>query len=161
MRFRLALSLSVAAVALSGCVPDLSPWEVGRGPRVVDAGRLPEGACTRSLFGNAVSGTSSTCFFDERVSGGTGVLEYECGGGQARITFGEHLFVGTYSAGFVDVFLSTSYMHDVGRCDWITEQRITGLVDEGRLDYAYDEAPAPGQSGCAGPCAGSAIIDVR
>lgn len=159
MTWRAVIGLTVVCLLSTGCVPDLSPWEVQRGPFLGDGGPPPTGTCSRALFGNAISGSSGGCYFDEQITGEDGWLEYPCEGGAARVTFGEHVYTGSYAEGVVDVSLSTRYPY--GGCDWITQQRITGSPTAGRLDYSYYEMLAPGQSGCGSPCTGSAVIDVR
>lgn len=113
--------------------------------------------CTLRLQVHQTRGAEG-CFIDERVTRAPGELRYACGDGPATATFGPSTFVGEVRGGVASLRLATAFHFSDG-CDWRTEQTISGPVAAASFAYAYREFPAPGQRGCARPCAARA--DVR
>lgn len=114
--------------------------------------------CTAKLAAGLPQ-TQPGCFIDERVTGTSGTLTYNCDGGRATADLGRGAFSGTVKAGNVDVALRTQYKFSDG-CIWISKQRMTGTIGSGSLSYSYEEAPAAGQRGCATACTASASVEV-
>jgi hypothetical protein len=169
-------ALNVTARAVDGgSAPDApaprrdAGSDAGPGPRA-DAGppspRCPPGVplgrgphCVAALFVTSVTRSSSVCFVDLALrESQTARLEYDCGGGGARLVAPDgRAFSGTFDGSRVEVCFGTEFdwMDD---CRWSSAQRITGNVAEGMLEMTYTEAPIAGIN-CFMPC--SAVGDIR
>lgn len=116
--------------------------------------------CVADIRMRPIKPDSSTCFIDARVRDKGGELTFPCRGGDAEARFPGAHFRGRVSGGELDVSLQTTFDFEDG-CRWVSEQHIRGSVLGADLDYAYTEAPAPGQSGCASACTARAKVAVR
>lgn len=140
---------AVAALALGLLCADRDARSQARR---VDAGT----ACTLRLQVRQTRGAEG-CFIDERVTRAPGELRYPCGDGEASAIFGPSVFAGRVTNGVAALRLSTGFHFSDG-CDWRTDQRIDGPISAATFTYQYRESPAPGQRGCARPCAAEATV---
>ena len=117
-------------------------------------------ACTSTLMVQPPR-LRSSCVIDERVTSQPGTLTYSCNGnGVATADFGASRFQGTVQGGSVDLTLITQFTFS-DHCNWQSLQHIRGTLAGGQLTYTYEEAPIPGQRGCAPACTTSTSVTVR
>lgn len=116
-------------------------------------------ACSATLVVQAPR-IRSSCTIDERVTRAPGILTYACSGGGAIADFGASRFQGTVQGGVVELTLITQFEF-TDHCHWQSLQRIRGTLATGLLVYTYEEAPVPGQRGCAQACTTSTPVQVR
>ena len=116
--------------------------------------------CAADIYVTSITSDPLGCFLDVRVRDEAGELTFPCEGGDAQARFPHVYFRGRASGDVVDLTLQTTFDF-VDGCRWTSEQNIRGSVSAGELDYAYTEAPAPGQSDCASACTARAKVTVR
>lgn len=119
----------------------------------------PQTGCQVTLAVGAVE-TRAGCTIDERVSGQSAILNYDCAGGPASVDFGGSYFQGNVAGDEVDVSIETTFPFSDG-CQWRSKQRISGILGTGVLAYTYEERPDPGQAGCSNGCLAEAAVSVR
>jgi hypothetical protein len=119
---------------------------------------VPPKTCSFELAVYALDKEES-CVVQEHVTAEAGLLEYPCGGGPAEVRFREAVFRGEVRNGELELRYEREFRYDDG-CRWQSVERIAGPLRGGRLRYSYDDAPLPGQRGCADPCGASALVNV-
>ncbi len=135
----------------------LPPAAIASTHRVASSARqFVNGNCTARLI-VAQLRVQSGCTIDQRITQAPGVLEYACGGGWARASFGASAFAGTFRGGVINLQIRTAFPFTDG-CNWQTQQRIFGVLASGNLSYSYLESPMPGQTNCARPCGATGAV---
>ncbi|MBK8172325.1 MAG: hypothetical protein IPK60_18545 [Sandaracinaceae bacterium] len=101
------------------------------------------------------------CWVDVEMTQAPGVLHTPCDGGfgPAVAIFGNRTFAGLVNNGVITMTLTTSFHYGDG-CDWTTMQTIAGPVAADELNFTYNEAPRPNQSGCLPSCEAHATLRV-
>lgn len=129
---------------------------------VPDAGAFdPDaGECENTLVALEIVPSDPSCFIDEVVSQLPGTLVFPCGGGPATVAFGDRVFEGAVTNGFLDVCIGTEFPWGDG-CEWQSAQHLSGLLVSGVVSYSYAEQPKPGQQGCLGPCSATGTLSVE
>ena len=164
--FAALLELTTATACLREGAPPVAPVDVSVAD-VPDSGALALSApsasgkerCTAKLSPSPIE-TGSGCTLDERISKGSGTLQFPCNGsGPAAAVFGEHRFEGTITDGGIALDLTTELDWEDG-CHWQTKQHIRGELHGGTIAWTYTEAPIHG-TGCYGSCKASAEIEVE
>jgi hypothetical protein len=100
-----------------------------------------DATCSFRLVAGQINKTSPSCYLDEHVSDGPGLLHYPCSGdGPAEAVFGEHHYMGHVSHGQLELSLSTELDWDDG-CRWGTQAAISGTVATGTGGAGASNAP--------------------
>jgi hypothetical protein len=103
----------------------------------------------------------SYCWVDVPPVGSSDTVSFPCLGSDVRIVFEDIEFTGAVTGCWIEMHARTTFPWSDG-CDWETAQSIVGdLVSGSLLDYEYREAPIPGETGCASPCAATGAIRVQ
>jgi len=100
----------------------------------------------------------SSCSIDAE-EGAQGMLEWTCGGGDAKATVGKHTYTGTATGDAVAISVNTEFDFRDG-CRWQSAQMISGNISSGSLDLVYTERPKPDQRGCARACEARGSVGV-
>lgn len=158
------MALLVLVAACRNPAPPIAPVEVvvGATDASAPAASLPttasprEGTCSAVLLADKIE-TGASCFLDERISHGPGMLALPCDGadGPAEATFAEQRYEGRVKGGALALDLHTELDWDQDGCHWETRQSIRGALAGGKLTWTYSEVPTRGAS-CATPCKASA-----
>ncbi len=115
----------------------------------VDAGIGPS-ACTKALTVKITSQNLPTCTFNSTVEASSpATLTYDCGGGNATVTFGAQQFLGTETSGLVSVSNVSTYGFVNAKykvtCQYKATQAISGTLASGKVSWAYSEVLLPNQ----------------
>jgi len=169
---------AVAALALAACAARgarvEAPVELAIAPiasldasagnaGVADHGN---GKCSVRLTASRIEKSQPTCYLDEHISKGPGLLYYPCGGdGPAEADFGAQHYTGRITGGEVEVELITELDWEDG-CRWGTQAVINGTVTVGnsepvlkKLSWRYKDRVIKG-AGCSGVCTARSTLDV-
>jgi hypothetical protein len=169
--------VAMAAMGAAGCeetrprrpqtAADLTIPPIGGGaaPSVKTAHGDMTTACTASLEATSIEKSTPSCYVDEKISDGPGVLRYPCSGdGPAEATFGDQRYEGRVTRGEIELSLSTELDWDDG-CRWGTHAVIHGPLTDGtrlvhaKLSWDYLDRVLQG-TGCSGVCRARASFSV-
>jgi hypothetical protein len=113
--------------------------------------------CSLELTLTTFKGNSADCYFDTKVRE-SGTLTAPCDEGPAHAQFHGQAFTGNVKDGQLSLSSRTEFDFSDG-CRWESEQTITGVLRDGRLQFRYSERPIRGKY-CASACSANGTFDI-
>jgi hypothetical protein len=117
--------------------------------------------CTRVVRLDTLDPETPTCSIHGLAAGDEGVLTLPCtGDGDAEARFPKYTLQGRVVRGSIELVHDRTEDFRDG-CKWRFLQHVRGALEEGDLEYEYEEEIVEFRGSCYTPCGGTGAVSVR